>query len=133
MKKMFMLMLIILLSSCATPQKYEQKLSQQAGKTSEQLIAEFGQPNQIKQLPNGDETITYINVSKQIMPLNDYDYNNGFMDEDEMFYPFTYGGPEIPDGNFLGDTITDYCKTVFYLKNNIVTSWKFNGNACVAI
>ena len=133
MRKIFMLIVIALLSACATTQKYEEKLSSFAGKTSSQLIAEFGQPNQIKQLANGDEIITYIDVSKQIIPLNDFDYNAGLMDEDEMFYPFTYGGTEIPDGNFLGDTITDYCKTMFYLKNNIVTSWKFDGNACVAI
>ena len=125
-------MLILTLTACATTAKYEVKLAQQVGKNEQQLIAAWGQPNQIKNQANGDKILIYTNVSDEVIPAPGY-YNMDLMTEDDIFYPFTYGGEVIPDGNFLGETITDYCQTKFYLKNNIVTSWQYKGNACVAI
>ncbi len=125
--------IILSISACATPQKYNNKLNQELGKTSEQLINTFGQPAKIKRLANGDEIITYISINYQVLPDPNYYDNTDFMTEDEMFYPFTYGEDVIPMGNFMGETITEYCKTDFYLKNNIVTSWQWKGNACVAL
>ena len=131
--KYLVLAIILSISACATPQKYTAQLNQVLGKTSEQLMNTFGQPVKIKKLANGDEIITYISINYQVLPDPNYYFNTGLMTEDEMFYPFTYGGAEIPVGNFMGETITEYCKTDFYLKNNIVTSWQWKGNACVAL
>ncbi len=132
--KLFVILAVaVLLAACATSQKYSNRLNQELGKTSEQVIAVYGQPSRIKRLPNGDEIITYVSINYQVLPSPDYYFNNGFLTEDEMFYPFTYGGNEIPVGNFMGEVITDYCNTQFYLANNIVTSWQWRGNACVAL
>lgn len=124
---------ILSLSSCATSQKYNEELNQELGKTSAQLISSFGQPTKVKKLANGDEIITYISINYQVLPYPNYYFNTDFMTEDEMFYPFTYGEDVIPVGNFMGETITEYCKTDFYLKNDIVSSWQWRGNACVAL
>jgi len=124
--------LILILSACATTAKYEAKLAKQVGLSEQQLITAWGQPNQIKELSNGDKILTYTDISNEVLPISGY-YDMGMMTEDDIFYPFTYGGDVIPDGNFLGETITDYCQTKFYLKNNIVASWQYKGNACVAI
>ena len=123
---------ILLLSACATTAKYEEKLAAQIGSSEQQLITDWGQPNQIKELSNGDKILIYTDISNEVIPAPGY-YNFNMMTEDDIFYPFTYGGDIIPDGNFLGENITDYCQTKFYLKNNIVTSWQYKGNACVAI
>ncbi|MCM1323618.1 MAG: hypothetical protein NC218_05610 [Acetobacter sp.] len=133
-RKIFsILTLITSLTACATSQKYTTQLNNDVGKTSQQLVAQYGNPTHVKRLANGDEIITFISVNQQVIPSPNYYFNNNFMTEDEMFAPFTYGGNEIPIGNFMGEVITDYCNTKFYLKNNIVTSWQWKGNACVAM
>ena len=121
------------ITACATGQNYQAKLNTYIGKTEQQLVSSWGQPQRSKQLANGEEILTYISVNKQVLPDPNYYFGTGFLTEDEMFYPFTYGGNAIPDGNFMGETITEYCQTKFYLKNNIVTAWQYKGNACVAL
>ena len=133
MKKKFLLFLIISsLNACATTANYEKKLSLELDKTEQQLIAAWGKPNQIKQQANGDKILIYTFINHEVLPISGY-YDMSMMDEDEIFAPFTYGGNIIPDGNFLGENITDYCQTKFYLTNNRVTSWQYKGNACVAL
>lgn len=126
------LALVATLAGCADSQQYNARLNKELGKTSQQLISNFGSPSKIRKLSNGNEIISYIRINYQVIPAPDYYFNTGFMTEDELFEPFTYGGNEIPVGNFMGETITDYCKTEFYLTNNIVTSWQWKGNACDA-
>ncbi len=125
--------LIMGLSACATSENYTAQLNGEVGKTAQQLTAKYGTPTHVKRLANGDEIFTYININEQVLPDPNYYFNTGFMTEDEMFAPFTYGGNAIPVGNFMGEVVTDYCKTKFYLKNNIVTSWQWSGNSCVAM
>lgn len=134
LKKYIIALVIILgLSSCATTQKYNNQLNADIGKTEQQILNQYGQPSQVKRLSNGDEIITYISINYQVIPSPNYYFNSDFISEDDMFYPFTYGGDEIPVGNFMGQVVTDYCNTKFYLKNNVVTSWQWRGNACIAI
>lgn len=124
---------VLCLNACATSQKYTAQLNNDIGKTSQQIMNKYGNPTHIKRLANGDEIISYVNVNYQVIPSPYYDYNTGFLTEDEMFAPFTYGEDTIPVGNFMGEVITDYCNTKFYIKNNRVTSWQWRGNACVAM
>lgn len=135
MFKNFMLLaaLIMGLSACATSENYTAQLNGEVGKTAQQLTAKYGTPTHVKRLANGDEIFSYVSVNEQVLPDPNYYFNTGFMTEDEMFAPFTYGGNAIPVGNFMGEVVTDYCKTKFYLKNNIVTSWQWSGNSCVAM
>lgn len=123
----------VLLTACANTQKYEARLNRELGKTSQQLTNTFGQPTSIKKLANGHEIISYVSVNYQVIPDPNYYFNTGFMTEDEMFAPFTYGGSAIPVGDFMGETITDFCKTDFYLTNNVVTAWQWRGNSCDAL
>ena len=127
------IVLLLTLNACATSQKYDAKLNKLIGKTSEQLQTTMGKPNITKQLKNGDMIYIYTNINDQELPLANFNYDDGIMDEDDIFYSFTYGGNVIPDGNLLEETITDFCQTQFHLKNNIVVSWQWKGNACVAI
>ena len=124
---------LCLLTACATEQKYTQKLNQEIGKTYSELLSDYGTPSIVKRKQNGDMIVSYVSVNTEVLPDPNYYFDNNFITEDEEFYSFTYGGNEIPIGNFMGETITNYCDTKFYLKNNIVTSWTFKGNSCVAI
>lgn len=133
LKRFILFSLSIVLSACATSENYINQLNQEIGQTSQQLIGKYGQPSKVKKLADGTEIISYISINQQVLPDPDYDFNNDFLTEDEMFYPFTYGGNIIPVGSFMGEIITDYCKTDFYLKNNLVTSWQYKGNSCVAM
>lgn len=132
-KTILTICIIFLLNACATSAKYAQKLASETGKTEQQLIAAWGQPNQIKQMSNGTKILIYTNKSDELIPVPSFYNNMDLLDEDEAFYQFTYGGNEIPDGNLLADNITNYCQTIFYLQNNRVTSSRYHGNACVAI
>ena len=116
------IVLLLTLNACATSQKYDAKLNKLIGKTSEQLQTTMGKPNITKQLKNGDMIYIYTNINDQELPLANFNYDDGIMDEDDIFYSFTYGGNVIPDGNLLEETITDFCQTQFHLKNNIVVS-----------
>jgi hypothetical protein len=133
-KKILTLLTALLgLCSCATTQKYETVLNGELGKTAQELQSSWGMPTKVKKLSNGNEIITYLTVNYQVLPDPSYDFNNGFLTEDEMFYPFTYGGSALPVGSYMGDVVTEWCKTDFYLKNGIITSWQWKGNACVAL
>ena len=121
------------LAGGASSQKYNARLNGELGKTSQQLISAFGQPSKVRKLANGDEIISYVSINYQVIPDPNYYFNTGFMTENELFDPFTYGDDEIPVGDFMGETITDFCKTDFYLTNNVVTSWQWRGNACDAL
>lgn len=133
LKKFILLSLSLALSACATSENYINQLNQEIGQTSQQLIGKYGQPSKVKKLADGTEIITYISINQQVLPDPNYSFNNDFLTEDEMFYPFTYGGNIIPVGSFMGEIITDYCKTDFYIKNNLVTSWQYKGNSCIAM
>ena len=135
LKRLFItLTLLITLCSCATEEKYIKKLNQDIGKSYTQLINEYGNPSSTKKLSNGNMIITYVNINTELLPdPNYFPDNSDFLTEDEIFYPFTYGGNIIPVGNFMGEEITNYCETKFLLKNNHVTSWSLKGNSCVAL
>lgn len=132
-KVFYILALILMLTACASTQKYNNQLNADVGKSAQQIINQYGNPTRVKRLANNDEIWTYININEQVLPSPNYYFTNDFMTEDEMFAPFTYGGNDIPIGNFMGEVVTDYCNTKFYFKNNIVTSWQWRGNACVAM
>jgi len=125
--------LILIITSCATSQNYSAKLNLDIGKTSQQLISQYGNPTKVHRLSNGDEIITYTFLNYSLIPSPEYDFDNSFYTEDELFTPFTQGYDEIPIDNYMGDIVKNYCKTKFYLKNNIVTSWQWKGNSCVAL
>ena len=94
----------------------------------------YGNPSSTKKLSNGNMIITYVNINTELLPdPNYFPDNSDFLTEDEIFYPFTYGGNIIPVGNFMGEEITNYCETKFLLKNNHITSWSLKGNSCVAL
>ncbi len=126
--------LSIILCSCATTAKYTQKLNQDIGKTYDELISQYGTPSKTKRLNNGNMIVYYVNVNTELLPDPEYDFDSpDYLTEDEEFYPFTYGGNQIPVGSFMGETITNYCETKFYLTDNKVTSWSYKGNSCVAL
>ncbi len=133
LKNIFIIFAIISLNCCATSQKYNQKLNLDIGKTSQQIISQYGNPTKIQHLANGDEIITYTSINYSLIPSPQYDFDNSFYTEDELFTPFTQGYNEIPIDDYMGDIVQNYCKTKFYLRNNVVTSWQWKGNSCVAL
>lgn len=133
LKNILIIIALISLSGCATPQKYNQKLNLDIGKTSQQIISQYGNPTKIQHLANGDDIITYTSINYSLIPSPQYDFDNSFYTEDELFTPFTQGYNEIPIGDYMGDIVQNYCQTKFYLRNNIVSSWQWKGNSCVAL
>lgn len=84
------------LAGCASSQKYNARLNGELGKTSQQLISAFGQPSKVRKLANGDEIISYVSINYQVIPDPNYYFNTGFMTENELFDPFTYGVTKSP-------------------------------------
>ena len=133
-KATFILILVIVLFACATPQKYNEKLNSMIGVSKEDLIKNFGKPSAAKILNNGDTILAYTFVDDVFVPSEFYTYNQGneIYEEDGLFSPFlsTYEFSNNP--GVIGYEAKYICKTLFLLKNNKVIAWKWQGNNCVA-
>lgn len=133
-KATFILILVIVLFACATPQKYNEKLNSMIGASKEDLIKNFGKPSAAKILNNGDTILAYTFVDDVFVPSEFYTYNQGneIYEEDGLFSPFlsTYEFSNNPGA--IGYEAKYICKTLFLLQNNKVIAWKWQGNNCVS-
>ena len=133
-KATFILILVIVLFACATPQKYNEKLNSMIGVSKEDLIKNFGKPSAAKILNNGDTILAYTFVDDVFVPSEFYTYNQGneIYEEDGLFSPFlsTYEFSNNPGD--IGYEAKYICKTLFLLQNNKVIAWKWQGNNCVS-
>jgi hypothetical protein len=102
--KVFNLFLIFLLVSCSTTEKYDEKLNQLIGKKKSVLLAEWGAPDSESKDEHGDQYLTY----------KYHRGSKGIIDQ---------------EGGYIS-TKEKYCKTTFVIKNETISDWNHEGNAC---
>ncbi len=114
MKKI--LFLLILLTSCATYEKYAIYLDSFIGMDKVNLIDTWGVPDKSYQLDKNTEYLTYKQSVQEYIPGNAYTNNYGT-------YSYTSFTP--------GYTVNEWCDTTFVLQNNKVIKWQTKGDSCV--
>ena len=135
MKKLIYLFVMLMLASgCATTAKYEAKLNTWIGTSEDSLIASWGVPDKTYQMRDGKKAIEYRH--KNTIQTGGYTYTTP---------QTTYESGKIGDQSYSG-TSTTYvtettpvqkyklsCKTSFIINNSgKVESWHHEGNNCVS-
>lgn len=118
MKKYLLLLLILILSGCATEDKYRAQLNTYFGYTQKELIDAWGPPDSTYKLDNKTEYFTYTKSRDIFIPASDTTNLYG-----SSFTTNYYGGY----------TENLNCKTTFTLENGTVTNYRFDGNDCTAM
>lgn len=135
MKKLiYLFVMVMLVSGCATTAKYEAKLDTWVGASEDYLIAAWGVPNKEYRMGDGKKAVEY--VLKNTVQSGGYTYT---------VPQTTYSSGSIGDKNYSG-TSTQYvvttapvqkyklsCKTSFIINTSgKVESWHHEGNNCVS-
>lgn len=118
MKKYLFLLLLLIVSGCATEAKYRAQLNSYFGYNTKELIDAWGPPDSTYKLDNKTEYFTYNKSRNVYVPGNSTSNIYGNM----------------IDTNYYGGYNVNYnCKTTFTLENGTVTNYRIEGNDCVAM
>jgi hypothetical protein len=135
MKKLiYLFVMVMLVSGCATTAKYESKLNTWIGASEDSLIASWGVPDKTYEMRDGKKAIEY--VDRNTVQTGGYTYTTP---------KTTYHSGKIGDKSYSG-TSTTYetetepirkyrlsCKTTFIINNSgQIESWHHEGNNCVS-
>lgn len=133
LKNIFLYTLVLIfLFACATPAKYDEKLSAMTGQKASTLVKEWGRPTSRGVLGDGTEIYIYTKSNDVYVPSQFYVYNQGFEpSEDVVYQPFNNDAMFNYAAN-TGYEVEEICQTAFIIQNGIVTGWKWRGNDCVA-
>lgn len=115
------LLLVLLLSACVAPMpSYDDQLRAYVGLSAEGLYDRWGLPNNEFYVDDNTKEVTYVKIN----PAGDSEPYAG-----QMYYPAmsteAFPGPN-PDNISIY-----YCKISFIIRNNIVSSYNYNGDDCV--
>ncbi len=133
-KPVYLFVLVMLVSGCATTVKYEAKLNTWMGVSEESLIAAWGVPDKEYRMSDGTKAIAYIH--KDTIQTGGYAYT---------MPQTTHQTGTIGNQTYSGTTTTYvtatepvqrykiFCKTSFIIdKSGKVKSWHHQGNNCVS-
>lgn len=99
----YMVLLSIFLHACATTRGYEKVLQTWIGNDVNELMQEWGAPENVYKLPNGNTMYTWW---------------------------FDGGAVAMPMGN-MAYAVSRSCKTTFTTNaQGIIQTWRFEGNMC---
>jgi len=135
MKKLYLLF-FAMLAGCATTAGYEAILNTWVGSSEENLISTWGAPQSTYELNGGGKILTYENRRNvQIggipitKPVTTYSNGtiNGDVNANYSGTSTTYVQSTTPVQN-----IAMVCTTRFTVRNGIVQTWAWQGNACRA-
>jgi len=134
MKKVFLLLLCLGLSGCATTAKYEAKLNTWIGASENDLIASWGVPDKVYQMSDGKKAIGYIH--KNTVKTGGYTYTvprttyqRGTIGDQ----PYSGTSTEYVEETVPVQKYKIYCKTTFIINTNgKIVSWHHEGNNCVS-
>ena len=128
----FGLIVTMLLLACATSQKYDRELKNWVGKKETALLDAWGRPSAEKYLSDNSKIITYTKINEWFYPSEYYFYNDGWGVENITYDPFMNGYEYNPYAEITDTEVTQYCQTLFWIENGVITAWKWRGNNCVA-
>ncbi len=135
-------LIVLLLSACATRAKYMAKIQTWVGSSADELISQWGPPSSSTPLSDGGRVLEYVK-SKVVhkgggtlyMPMNTY--QSGTVN---AFTPGGYGTANyngtvtqnVPI-NIPASTSIDWCKTRFTTNaKSIITKCAIEGNDCTS-
>jgi hypothetical protein len=108
---------------CATQEGYEKVVKSYLGAPEASLIEHWGPPDQVY---NGDAGTKYLTYSRS---------RSGYVPGTPPAYQTSCSVgfcTSIPVGGSSGYAYTDTCKTSFKVVRGTITSWRFQGNDCMA-
>lgn len=138
----FLILVILLVSSCATTAGYEKIVNTAIGKHVDNLVSAWGPPQSTFELSSGGKVFEYIHERNMQVGGHTYStpqitYNSGFVT--------AYGAGGSTFGNYSGSSTTYvqnrapiynihlFCKTRFIANaEGIITKWNSEGNDCKA-
>ena len=122
MKRVFLLVMMIMVSSCQkAPQNYGFTLQPWLGQSQQRLQQAWGIPYNIFYITPNKKVWTYLEVSSHALSNDPY--------SNEVYYPAI----SMPDFGYPTQPQYDvhYCKTLFTITEGVVTDYSFNGDDCV--
>jgi hypothetical protein len=126
------LSVMLVLSACATSQKYDKELQNWIGRKETALESAWGRPSAQKYLSPTDKVVTYTRVSEWFIPSEYYFYNDGWGETNVIYDPFMNEYDFTPYAQLVDTEVEEVCQTSFRVENGIITSWSWRGNNCVA-
>ncbi len=135
MKKLIcLLVLVVMVSGCATAAKYQAKLDTWIGHTEDSLIASWGIPQNVYHMSNGKKVVEYVHGRNIQMGGYTYTqpqttYHSGRVGN------YSYGGTSTTYVTKQTPTynIPLWCKTCFIINSSgIIETWRYEGNNCVS-
>jgi len=116
--------LMISLTGCATQAKYDRRLGTWVGHSVDELFSRWGYPTSSFAAPNGEDTVYVYPTGTTVTIPSQTSYSG-------QVTPWgTYSGSGYTWG---GQSINLWCKTYFVVnKNKMITSYSYEGNACVS-
>lgn len=129
------LIALTLLVGCASTEKYDHDLSLMIGATEPKLTADWGTPQEVRQLDNGDKILTYRQTHSietgglTANPVNNY--NIGRISSD-FRSPNNNSSRSFALPTTPTRTVTMTCITHFTLHNGSIQSFTHEGEDCVA-
>ena len=121
-RKIALVMLILLVSGCATTAKYHAILETWVNRDINQLIEEWGYPHNSLKLPNGNTVYIYGSADRYITPV-------------QTFTTFHAVGDKLYADTMVmgGQSYTYWCRTFFEVNSeNLIIKWRTEGNSCVS-
>jgi hypothetical protein len=123
MKKYVLLVLFLLVTACATTEKYEAKLQSWIGADEETLLMEWGPPDSVYDINDTKKMLTYLETSVLHIAGSAPRYTTEVIGG--VMHTRVTGGTEPRD-------IERKCKTTFVIENGEVVDWIAKGNNCVS-
>lgn len=118
MKKAFIIICFTFIVSCsfATQEKFERAVNAWVGQPEQSLIDKLGPPEGVYEL-NGKKYLTWTNSSTSYVP--------------QTVHNSTIGN-NVQTNVYGGYYRSWYCKVTYIVEKEIIVSWRYDGNACVA-
>lgn len=121
-KHAIIIIMILLLSSCASTAKYEAILDGWLQQDINKLINEWGYPHNSLQLPNGNIVYIFGSSDSGITPAQTYTHYRAVGDK-------LYADSVVTGGY----AYNYWCRTFFEVNaDNVIVKWRVEGNSCIS-
>ena len=115
-------LLLLVLTGCATTANYEKNLASWVGASELDLVRNWGPPQQIYEA-GGRKFLLYTNERSVFIPGTAPSYTTNVIGN--TAYTRRVGGSSAQHVNLS-------CQTTFELENERIVSWRWQGNSCKA-
>lgn len=122
MRRLISAVVLTLLAGCATTAKYEENLQGWIGKPEQDLVRAWGAPNSVY-ATGGIKFLTYAKTRQGYVPGMTPSYQTQVIGNTVV---------STPVGGSPGHAYTRQCDTTFEVSAGVVSSYRFEGNACKA-